>query len=63
MWIPREIDKLFTQYLNASELADWKAEVAARHAREMRDRSTLRFRVRRFLHGYRAYKLAVDDYP
>jgi len=43
MWIPRAIDRLFTQYLTAEELAAWKAEVAAREKREKRTRRSPRF--------------------
>jgi len=43
MWLPRPIDRLFTQYFTAEELAAWKAEVAAREKREKKLRRSPRF--------------------
>jgi len=55
MWDPRAIDPLFTQYLTATELKEWKEQVAARERREMRSRQSFRARLRTVARGVRAF--------
>jgi hypothetical protein len=55
MWLPRTIDRLFTQYFSAAELEEWREEVITRAHREIRLRSSLRQRVRDAIRGVKAF--------
>lgn len=60
MWLPRTMDRLFTQYFSASELEEWKKEVATKARREIWARRSPRYLLRLALQGMRAFKNQVE---
>ena len=52
---PRAVDPLFTNYLSAAELKEWREEVAAKARRQTKSRHSLRQRLRHVAHGVKAF--------
>jgi hypothetical protein len=59
MWEPRAIDRLFTQYLNETELRAWNEEVAASTRRAIQARHSVRQRLRNVVNGLKAFAREV----
>jgi hypothetical protein len=55
MWKPRAVDALFTQYLSATELEEWKEQVAAKARRAIKARHSFRHRLRAVARGVGAF--------